>query len=48
MTAVRTIMRDAGKNGNRFSSFVLGVVTSPPFQMRRAEEQAPATTSAGN
>jgi hypothetical protein len=48
MTAVRTILRDAGRNENRFSSFVLGVVKSQPFQMRRAEEQVAASASAGN
>ena len=34
MPAVRTIVRDAAKNDERFSSFVLGVVQSTPFQMR--------------
>ncbi|MCU1335725.1 MAG: hypothetical protein JWO19_1306 [Bryobacterales bacterium] len=34
MPAVRTIVRDSAKNDNRFSSFVLGVVQSTPFQMR--------------
>lgn len=34
MPAVRTIVRDAASNDNRFSSFVLGVVQSTPFQMR--------------
>jgi Protein of unknown function (DUF1592)/Protein of unknown function (DUF1588)/Protein of unknown function (DUF1585)/Protein of unknown function (DUF1587)/Protein of unknown function (DUF1595)/Planctomycete cytochrome C len=34
MPAVRTIVRDAAKNDNRFSAFVLGVVQSTPFQMR--------------
>jgi hypothetical protein len=37
MPAVRTIMRDAAKNNNRFSSFVLGIVKSAAFQMSRAE-----------
>jgi hypothetical protein len=32
--AVRTITRDAGRNDYRFSSLVLGVVSSRPFQMR--------------
>ncbi|HSP66328.1 MAG TPA: DUF1592 domain-containing protein, partial [Bryobacteraceae bacterium] len=34
MPAVRTIVREAGKNDNRLSSYVLGVVESTPFQMR--------------
>jgi hypothetical protein len=40
MPAVRTIVRDAGLSQNRFSSFVLGVVKSPAFQMSRAEAAA--------
>ena len=34
MPAVRIIVRDAAKNDDRFSTFVLGVVQSTPFQMR--------------
>jgi len=34
MPAVRSIVREAGKNNNRFSSFVLSIVKSAPFQMR--------------
>jgi hypothetical protein len=34
MPTVRAIARDAGKDDNRFSSIVLGVVRSPQFQMR--------------
>jgi cytochrome c551/c552 len=34
---VRAIVRKAGQNGNRFSSFVLGVVNSAAFQMSTAE-----------
>jgi hypothetical protein len=37
--AVRKIVRDAGKNDYRFSSLILGIVNSVPFQMRRAEMQ---------
>ena len=36
--AVRAIMRDAGDAGYRWSSLVLGIVESPPFQMRRVRE----------
>jgi hypothetical protein len=32
MPAVRAIVRRAGRNGNRLSSFVLGVVASAAFQ----------------
>jgi len=34
MPAVRTIVRESAKNDNHFSSYVLGVVESTPFQMR--------------
>ena len=37
MPAVRRIARRAADDGNRFSAFVLGVVTSPPFKMRQAD-----------
>jgi hypothetical protein len=32
--AVRKIVRDAGADGYRFSSIILGIVKSTPFQMR--------------
>ena len=38
MPAIRKIVRDAAKDNNRFSAFVLGVVTSRAFQMSRAED----------
>ena len=34
MPVVRSIARDAAKNDNRFSSLILGIVKSDPFQMR--------------
>ena len=34
MPAVRTIVRDAQSTNYRFSSIVLGVVRSVPFQMK--------------
>jgi hypothetical protein len=34
MPAVREIVREAGHDGDRFSSIVLGIVNSAPFQMR--------------
>jgi hypothetical protein len=41
MPVVRAIARNAGRNDYRFSSLVLGIVTSDPFQMRvkKAEEK---------
>jgi hypothetical protein len=35
--AVRAITREAANNGYRFSSLILGVVRSAPFQMRRSQ-----------
>jgi hypothetical protein len=34
---IRSIVKKASQNGNRFSSFILGVVNSPAFQMSTAE-----------
>ena len=42
MPAVRAIVRDAARQDHRFSAYVMGVVTSPPFQMRRADATSPA------
>jgi hypothetical protein len=44
MPLVRAIARDAGRNGDKFSALVLGVVRSKPFQMNMKQD-APATTS---
>ncbi|MFN8059731.1 MAG: DUF1592 domain-containing protein [Vicinamibacterales bacterium] len=44
MPTVRKIVRDAGRNNHRFSSFVMGVVGSPAFRSG-AIESAPATTT---
>jgi mono/diheme cytochrome c family protein len=37
MPSVRAIVRDAGKNGNRMSAFVMGVVNSSAFRMAGLE-----------
>jgi mono/diheme cytochrome c family protein len=37
MPAIRAILRDAGKNNDRLSSFVLGVVNSGAFRMAKAD-----------
>jgi hypothetical protein len=37
MPAIRKIIRDAAKDNNRFSAFVMGVVSSRAFQMSRAD-----------
>jgi hypothetical protein len=39
MPAVRTIVRDARRDNYRFSSIVLGIVRSAPFQMRSVAER---------
>ncbi len=41
MPVVRGIERDAARQGDRFSAFVIGIVKSPAFQMRRAEDVEP-------
>jgi Protein of unknown function (DUF1592)/Protein of unknown function (DUF1588)/Protein of unknown function (DUF1585)/Protein of unknown function (DUF1595) len=46
--AVRKIVRDAEKDGYRFSSLILGIVKSVPFQMRRAEMTSVAGKIADN
>jgi hypothetical protein len=39
MPAVRNIVRSAARNDNKFSSLVLGVVKSEPFQMRMKDRR---------
>jgi hypothetical protein len=34
MPVIRTIVRDAEKQDNKFMAIVMGIVNSPPFQMR--------------
>jgi len=46
MPAVRTIVKNAGKNDYRFQSLVMGIVTSTPFQMRMTPEKEPAASQA--
>jgi len=46
MPVIRAIASDAARNNNRFSSIVLGIVKSVPFQMRRAEESDSVPTDA--
>jgi hypothetical protein len=41
LPVIRSIVRDAEKSNYRFTSIVLGIVNSPPFQMRtKVEEEA--------
>src|SRR5262249_5939283 len=47
MPAVRTIVRDAERDNYRFSSIVLGIVRSVPFQMRiKAQDDATKVNTA--
>lgn len=46
MPVVRSVVREAGRNENRFSAFVAGIVKSSPFQMRRAEDNQTVETGA--
>ena len=39
MPMVRSIARTAAEEGNRFSSYIMGVVESRPFQMRIARRE---------
>jgi cytochrome c5 len=48
MPAIRAIIRDAGKNSNRMSSFVLGVVNSAAFRMAKAADTHQLTTDAND
>jgi hypothetical protein len=41
MPSVRRIVADAAAADYRFSAIVLGIVSSPPFQMKRAGERPP-------
>jgi hypothetical protein len=43
MPVVRKIVRDAARDNYRFSSIVKGIVTSAPFQMRKAAGPDTAT-----
>ena len=48
MPTIRKIVRDAAADKYRFSSLVMGIVTSPPFQMSRVPQaQQPAEQVAG-
>jgi hypothetical protein len=40
MPQVRSIVREAEKDGHKFSTYLLGVINSPAFQMQRAAEVA--------
>ena len=46
MPLVRAIARDAQASNNRFSSLVLGVVKSRPFQMNTKTGPAPSANTA--
>ena len=46
MPAVRAIVRDAARDNYRFSSIVMGIVRSAPFQMRTAPVESKPTISA--
>jgi len=42
MPTIRSIVRDAAKNNNKFSSIILGIVKSQPFQMNIKEQASVA------
>jgi hypothetical protein len=39
MPAIRAVVRDAARDNYRFSSIVMGIVKSAPFQMRKTTEE---------
>jgi len=45
MPAVRRILRDSTTGGYRWSSLILGIVRSSPFQMRSAGDGRPAAAT---
>lgn len=45
MPTVRSIVKGARANGNRFSSYVLGIVKSPAFQMNLASQPGKTRTA---
>src|SRR5207244_12517366 len=45
MPTVRAIIRDAGKNNNRMSSFILGIVNSAAFRMAKPVQTSPGLTT---
>jgi len=48
MPVIRQIVRDADKNNDKFSSLLLGVIKSAPFQMRTKVKESSGTVSATN
>ena len=47
MPAIRSIIREAGKNNNRMSAFIVGVVNSGAFRMAMAADTHQLTEHAG-
>ncbi len=47
MSTIRSIANDAAENGNRFSSFVMGIIESTAFQMRKVQESSDAAGGGG-
>jgi hypothetical protein len=46
MPVIRSIVRNAAADNNRFSALVLGIVNSEPFQMNMVADAAPGALSA--
>jgi hypothetical protein len=42
MPVIRSIVRDAEKNNNRFSAILMGIIKSAPFQMRTKVDESAA------
>jgi hypothetical protein len=48
MPTVRAIERESARDNHTFSSLVLAIVRSAPFQMTKAPEAVPATSAANS
>jgi len=46
MPAVRAIDREAARNNNKYSSLIVGIVKSDPFQMKVKQAEAQAQVRA--
>jgi hypothetical protein len=47
MPAIRAILRDAGKNNNRMSAFIQGVINSAAFRMAKTDDTHQLTAAGG-
>jgi hypothetical protein len=48
MPAVRKVVRDAVRDDYKFSAIIMGIVKSPPFQLKKAPMPEEASTAKAN